>query len=108
MPLGVIYVGRPSRFGNPWGNWCEVALSVALFEDTVNGIWNPELLRDYADFEVRHIYNERRDWLRQLGCGHPAEIVRADLAGKDLACWCRLDQICHADALLRVANGGAS
>jgi hypothetical protein len=33
--------------------------------------------------------------------------VRRDLAGKDLACWCPLDQPCHADVLLEIANGGA-
>ena len=26
------------------------------------------------------------------------------LAGRDLACWCPLDQPCHADVLLRLAN----
>lgn len=30
-----------------------------------------------------------------------------DLAGKDLACWCPLDQPCHADVLLDLANGVA-
>lgn len=24
----------------------------------------------------------------------------SELVGKDLACWCRLDQICHADSIL--------
>lgn len=28
----------------------------------------------------------------------------AELRGKDLACWCSLDQPCHADVLLEVAN----
>jgi hypothetical protein len=28
----------------------------------------------------------------------------AELRGKDLACWCRLDQPCHADVLLNLAN----
>lgn len=28
----------------------------------------------------------------------------ANLRGKDLACWCPLDQPCHADVLLRIAN----
>jgi hypothetical protein len=28
----------------------------------------------------------------------------AELRGKDLACWCPLDQPCHADALLELAN----
>ena len=29
------------------------------------------------------------------------------LRGKNLACWCRLDQPCHADVLLRLANRDA-
>jgi hypothetical protein len=28
------------------------------------------------------------------------------LRGMDLACWCPLDQPCHADVLLELANGG--
>jgi len=27
-----------------------------------------------------------------------------ELKGKDLACWCPLDQPCHADVLLKIAN----
>ena len=30
--------------------------------------------------------------------------VRAELAGRDLMCWCPLDQPCHADVLLELAN----
>jgi hypothetical protein len=30
--------------------------------------------------------------------------ARRELAGKDLACWCPLDQPCHADVLLELAN----
>jgi hypothetical protein len=30
--------------------------------------------------------------------------ARRDLKGKNLACWCPLDQPCHADILLRIAN----
>jgi hypothetical protein len=26
------------------------------------------------------------------------------LRGKDLACWCKLDEPCHADVLLELAN----
>ncbi|WPO85429.1 DUF4326 domain-containing protein [Herbiconiux sp. KACC 21604] len=32
------------------------------------------------------------------------EQVRTDLAGRDLACWCPLDQPRHADVLLEIAN----
>ncbi len=31
-----------------------------------------------------------------------------ELRGKDLACWCPLDQPCHTDVLLELANGGRS
>lgn len=30
--------------------------------------------------------------------------IREELAGRDLACWCPLDQPCHADVLLEIAN----
>jgi hypothetical protein len=30
--------------------------------------------------------------------------VKRELAGRDLACYCPLDQPCHADVLLAVAN----
>ncbi len=32
------------------------------------------------------------------------ERIRAYLRGKNLACWCKLDQPCHADVLLELAN----
>ena len=28
-----------------------------------------------------------------------------ELAGRDLGCWCGLDQVCHVDVLLEIANG---
>jgi hypothetical protein len=28
-----------------------------------------------------------------------------ELRGHDLACWCKLDEPCHADVLLELANG---
>lgn len=31
-------------------------------------------------------------------------LVRKELRGKNLACWCPLDQPCHAEVLLEMAN----
>lgn len=45
----------------------------------------------------------RRD-LEHGKLGFSESDVRQELAGKNLACWCRLDQACHADILLEVAN----
>lgn len=36
------------------------------------------------------------------------EDIRRELASKDLACWCKPSQPCHADVLLELANGGDS
>ncbi|MCT9932334.1 DUF4326 domain-containing protein [Planotetraspora sp. A-T 1434] len=37
---------------------------------------------------------------------HPELVERAkrELAGKDLACWCGPDQLCHADLWLEIVN----
>lgn len=48
---------------------------------------------------------ERR--LQALLAGTPGfsvEDVQRELRGRDLACWCPLDQPCHADVLLEIAN----
>lgn len=43
-----------------------------------------------------------------MGCAGPrADFLREslhELRGKNLACWCRLDDPCHADVLLELAN----
>jgi hypothetical protein len=35
----------------------------------------------------------------------PADEIRAALRGRNLACWCALDGPCHADLMLKIANG---
>jgi len=31
--------------------------------------------------------------------------IKQELRGKNLACWCKLSEVCHADVLLEIANG---
>jgi hypothetical protein len=56
---------------------------------------NPFSVKDYGPAALR-LYAEHLD-------AHPelVEAARRELAGHDLACWCKLDQPCHADELLR-------
>lgn len=71
MPPSAVYVGRGSKWGNPYKMESESQRSDAV-----------------AFFEA-----------------HVAQRLDvSELRGKDLACWCRLDQECHADVLLRLAN----
>ena len=37
-----------------------------------------------------------------------AQLAPEELRGKNLACWCPLDQPCHADVLLELANREAT
>lgn len=81
MPPNTVYVGRPSRWGNPWragdvveGVTIDATAAVALF-------------RCYA---VDENFGVRFDIER--------------LRGKNLACYCPLGQPCHADVLLEIAN----
>jgi hypothetical protein len=41
---------------------------------------------------------------RQHAAGFDVPTLQRDLAGRDLACWCPLDQPCHGDVLLELAN----
>jgi hypothetical protein len=45
-----------------------------------------------------------RVWLTAPEQADVLDRVRRELAGLDLACWCRLDMPCHADVLLELAN----
>jgi len=80
MPPNTIYVGRPTKWGNPWivGNGYSAAEIVALYQAWMTG-W-------YGSTKLPPLPN-------------PTE-----LRGKDLACWCPLGQPCHADVLLELAN----
>lgn len=90
MPKGAVYVGRPTK----WGNDFPVGQVVEL---NLGGIPSRFVVKDrqqaVALFEV---------WQAL------ASVARAELAGKDLVCWCPLDQPCHADVLLKLANDGAA
>lgn len=84
MPPSAVYVGRPTRWGNPFkAETCgdprsgrARALAVSCFR-----VW-----LDYP---------------------HNAQLrakIRRELRGKDLACWCQPGAPCHADVLLDIAN----
>jgi len=81
MPEGVVYVGRPTK----WGNAFKVVELGTRAEAT-------DFYRKWAATDDPR----SEDWRR---------MVRDELRGKDLACWCPLGQPCHADVLLEIANG---
>ena len=103
-PEDAVIVSRPSRWGNPFSvdNYGR-DLAITLYRMTVTGIWSPAPLMHLSDEDYRDAVRERNGFRDRIG-GHPWEAARFELADRDLACWCRLDQPCHADVLLEVAN----
>jgi len=88
MPPNTVYVGRPTKWGNPYvlDDSSRESRMVAVKE------YQAHWWRDYG----RHLW--RFD-------GNSLSIIDVrELRGKNLACWCPLDQPCHADVLLEIAN----
>lgn len=86
-----IIVARPTKWGNP----CRIGSLIRC--SSAGRSWTRQMTAEDAVsfFEV-----DLRNDLLSFGIAD----VRAELAGRDLACWCPLDQPCHADVLLEIAN----
>lgn len=74
-PPGAVVVSRPSRWGNPY--------PVATHgRDKAIELYRAQLVATPGLLDE----------------------ARAELAGRDLACWCKLADLCHADILLELVN----
>lgn len=80
IPLSAVYVGRPSKWGNPF--------RVGAY-GTLDGT-REEVIEKY------------RKWITE-GAGHFLLRDLHELRGKDLVCHCA-PLPCHADVLLELAN----
>ena len=95
MPDGAVYVGRGTRWGNPW----PLSIYLADYRDLTD-----RERRQLAVSDYRNLVSGRFDRLGDVP-PHPTENeIREGLRGRDLVCWCTLDQPCHADVLLELAN----
>jgi hypothetical protein len=100
MPEGAVYVGRPTRWGNPWRAEAVPGVGWCCRDTRNNLIIQARDAADAHDLAVAHY----RAWIRAAPTVAFEAAVSAELRGKSLACWCRLDQPCHADVLLELAN----
>jgi hypothetical protein len=101
MPEGAVYVGRPGRFGNPFTINGAVDAGFVTTDDRKGRAFVVDAFRAWL------LRGEGSEWWFENGRKTHAEMTAhiSELRGKDLACWCPLDQPCHADVLLEIANG---
>eukprot|EP01107_Rhizomastix_libera_P011421 TRINITY_DN28877_c0_g1_i1.p1 TRINITY_DN28877_c0_g1~~TRINITY_DN28877_c0_g1_i1.p1 ORF type:complete len:166 (-),score=42.77 TRINITY_DN28877_c0_g1_i1:25-522(-) len=78
MESNTVYVGRPSKFGNPF-----------KLDDVNDDKKRAVVIEQYAEYLA-----SRPDLV---------QAAISELKGKHLACWCA-PKPCHADVLIRVAN----
>lgn len=108
MPENTVYVGRGSRWGNPYKVGAQhpgIALAVVEPQRVCLALAGLSRVRDRADAVYRFSWllapvENRAD----LPAYPSLAEIKAELAGKNLACWCPLDTPCHADVLLEIAN----
>jgi hypothetical protein len=102
MPEGAVYVGRPSKWGNPF----EVVKSAGrflVFDSRLNDGYlsaHDDKADAHRQAVVDWILDLEKDPLRLVVAGAMA----TELRGHDLACWCPVGTPCHADVILDLVN----
>jgi hypothetical protein len=106
MPSNTVSVVRPGRWGNPFiASQVGMPAAVNAFREVMTGSWNPRVLSHLTDCGYEQAYRAREIWLERLKWHSPSDGAKCELRGRNLACWCPLHQLCHADVLLEIANG---
>jgi hypothetical protein len=99
MPDNTIYVGRPTKWGNLW--------DVGLVSCGCRSAGECDHNQFRCETAAEAVEQFQNMWGLRLNSGKSPFFRRQleELRGRNLACWCPLDQPCHADVLLAIANG---
>jgi len=99
MPENTVYVGRGTKWGNPFA----VGKSIPKhWESVFDDADKFHYFKWMGDVET----NEEAVYLFKKYCIPSVdELEIKELRGKNLACWCKeKERFCHADELLKIAN----
>lgn len=107
MPANTVCVTRPGEFGNPFpiakckstcmGKTTDI-WAVGTWEGPA--MWFKDTKPEAAELSVAAF----RKWIEHPPQAKLLAKAKKFLRGKNLACFCSLDQPCHADVLLELAN----
>ena len=94
MPPNTVSVCRPGKWGNPFSVTTKMKPGSKILAGQYIAVPTTE--------DAVECY---RIWLAENEDGkRVAKEAKEELKGKNLACFCKLDELCHADVLLGVAN----
>ncbi len=108
-PEGAVYVGRPTRYGNPYRLVPQETGWSVQFGDHGGGVGPFP-----TDAEARRYATDHyRVWIQQPEQEETRALFRALLHGRDLTCWCPLPadgqpDHCHAAVLIALVNSPAA
>lgn len=91
-PKNAVYIGRPSKWGNPF------KVGAAHLYDSRLTIKRGEAVLMYHQWVYR--MPGYAGWKQQPPT---LDEIKRELRGKDLVCWCA-PNACHGDVLLKIAN----
>lgn len=119
MPANTVYVGRGSRWGNPFrlvqysdGKWAiktdgsEKCNSIvikychAVYETKESAA--KDAVKCYSHWLLPYKHGNSLD--EYLLCQSTLKDAVMNLKGKNLACWCKPDETCHADYLINLVE----
>lgn len=113
-PEGAVVVARPTRWGNPFkvggpiGGWVHVGCTDLWRKDgRIDSVEHAvAMFRSYAGVHFVPVTPEAtpHKGIYTHGIESLEAHARRHLRGRDLACWCPLDEPCHGDVLLELAN----
>ena|SRR3990172_7279192 len=83
MPPNTLYVGRPTKWGNPY------RIDELSHDDPPQPLMAKECVELFEIYTVPELIEDG---------------LLEELRDKNLSCWCKIGEPCHADVLLRMAN----
>lgn len=109
-PPNTVYVGRPTKWGNPFRLMGDMIYIDASHRRKILSPWVYFTLGDKEDVVqlFEHIVNGTTFVEKEVDCrywvDHFSNLDLSELRGKNLSCWCPIGSPCHADILLELAN----
>jgi hypothetical protein len=110
MPPNTVKVDRTTGFGNPFPVIKGASISCGVTKPCWRvGTWDGPAMwyRDSAAEAQKLAVDAYRSWVNQPAQSLVRDKARVALRGKNLGCWCKPGDPCHADVLLEIANAVA-